>query len=99
LELQHNLFVSGAQLANKLEYSPQMALVAARFIDEIKMKVNQQGASFAQQYVLQKGLKQFGERGNQGARKEADQLHRRNCFRPVDVASLTRKRSTKLLKR
>ena len=29
------------------------------------------------------------ENGNQGARKEVDQLHRRNCFRPVDVASLT----------
>ena len=25
----------------------------------------------------------------EGARKEADQLHRRNCFRPVDVSTLT----------
>lgn len=89
LEQQHNLFVSGAQLANKMECGPQLALVAARFIDEIKAKVNQQGASFAQQYVLHKGLKRFEEKGNQGARKEADQLHRSNCVRPVDVASLT----------
>ena len=66
-----------------------MALVAAQFIDEIKMKVNQQGASFAQQYVLQKGLKKFGERETRAPGRKPDQLHRRNCFRPVDVASLT----------
>ena len=76
-------------MANRMEYSQEMALVAARFIDEIKVKVNQQGASFAQLYILQEGLKKFRQRGHEGARKEVDQLHRRNCFRPVHVASLT----------
>ena len=89
MEEHHNLFATGAQFANRMEYTEEIALVAVRFIDEIRMKVNQQGASFAQQYQLQKGLKKFGKRGMEGARKEADQLHRRNCFRPVDVSTLT----------
>ena len=41
------------------------------------------------QYIVEKGLKKFGERGKQAAEKELDQLHRRGCFRPVDVSSKT----------
>ena len=90
MEEHHNLFATGAQFANRLECTEETAVVAVRYyIDEIKMKVNQQGASFVQQYQLHKGLKKFGQRGMEGARKEADQLHRRSCFRPVDVSTLT----------
>jgi hypothetical protein len=44
---------------------------------------------------LQKGLKKFGERGQQGAVKEADQLHRRKCFTPLDAATLTLEKKRK----
>eukprot|EP00980_Cylindrotheca_fusiformis_P019862 scaffold6973_cov71-Cylindrotheca_fusiformis.AAC.1 len=47
------------------------------------------GYSFGQQYMLQKGLKVFGEAGENAAKKELDQLHRRNCFTPVSVADMT----------
>ena len=36
---------------------------------------------------MEKGLKKFGERGKQAVEKELDQLHRRGCFKPVDVSS------------
>jgi hypothetical protein len=44
---------------------------------------------FSQQYILQKGLKKFGQRGKQAASDEMDQLHKRNCFNPVDVSTMT----------
>jgi hypothetical protein len=44
------------------------------------MNVNQHGASFAQQYILQKGLKVFGQKGHDASKKEIDQLHKRTCF-------------------
>ena len=46
---------------------------------------------YAQQYVYEKGIKLFGERGEQAATKEWDQLHQRKCFVPVDISSLTEK--------
>ena len=46
-------------------------------------------AQYAQQYVYEKGIKLFGERGEQAATKEWDQLHRRKCFVPVDISTLT----------
>jgi hypothetical protein len=98
LEQCHNLIVSGAQLKNKMEYSPQLAQVAARWIAEINGNVTTKGASFMQQYVLQNGLKKIRARGHKGAVKDDDQLHRRNCFTPLDVATLTLERSAKLLK-
>jgi hypothetical protein len=91
------LFVSGAELKNKMEYSPQLAQVAARWIT-INWKVTTTGANFAQQHVLQKGLKKFEEQGHNGAVKEADQLHRMNCFTLVGVATLTPEEKHKLLK-
>ena len=46
-------------------------------------------ASFAQQFIFQKGRKKFGKRGNQAAFNEFDQLHHRNCFTPIDLSKLT----------
>ena len=42
-----------------------------------------------QQYILQKGLKVFKEKGVQATKKEADQLHGREAFAPIDVAEMT----------
>src|SRR4029078_8048442 len=71
------------------EYNPQLAMVIARCMADINAKVMVQGASYGQQYILQKGLKKFKERGSKAAIKELDQLHKQNCFTPVDVSSLT----------
>lgn len=61
----------------------------ARCMAEIHDKVTIEGATFAQQYLLNRGLKAFGEAGKAATSKEMDQLHRRNCFAPMDIAELT----------
>jgi hypothetical protein len=46
-------------------------------------------AHFAQQYILQKGLKKFGQKGSDAATKELKQLHDRVCFEPISVADMS----------
>jgi hypothetical protein len=71
-------------------YTPQKAMVIARVIvSNINSKATINGASCAQQYIVQRGLKKFGQRGADAATKEMDQLHGRNCFTPIDVATLS----------
>jgi hypothetical protein len=53
------------------------------------MRASAEGVSFAQQYLLKKGLQKFGESGYKAANKEVDQLHKRNCFSPMDLSTLT----------
>jgi hypothetical protein len=61
-------------------------MVMASYIIEIHEGANNHGASFAQNYILQKGLKKFGDAGAAAAAsKELDQLHSRPCFSPRDV--------------
>ena len=81
--------------AEVTEYNPQLAMVIARCMADINGKVTAHGASYAQQYILQKGLKKFKERGSDAAIKELDQLHKRNCFTPVEIASLTKEERRK----
>ena len=40
-------------------------------------------------YSLQKGIKKFGEQGRQAALNEMRQLHERECFKPIDIGSLS----------
>ena len=49
---------------NRIEYREDEALVVARFMDDIKMKFG-----FGQQYMLEKGLKKFGEKGIESTEK------------------------------
>jgi hypothetical protein len=69
-------------------YSPQMAMVIAQVMSNINSRATSQGANFAQQYIVQQGVKESGQRGADAATKEMDQLHQRNCFTPIDVASM-----------
>ena len=50
-----------------------------------------------QQYVLKKGLEVLRERGREAAFKEMEQLHLRNCFRPLDMKELTMEAKNKAL--
>jgi hypothetical protein len=68
------------------EYSPSDIMLMARLIDDLNIKIIEKGASFAQQYLLNKGIKVFGQRGRDASRKEIDQLHLRSCFAPISVA-------------
>jgi hypothetical protein len=74
LEYCHNL-VSQVKPEKEqiIEYGSSQAMLIARFIQDITMNVNQHGASFAQQYILQKGLKLFGNKVHDALKKEIDQ--------------------------
>ena len=72
-----------------IEYNEDIAIVAARTIESLNYEVSQKGAAFSQQYILKKGLKKFGDNGKKAATEELDQLHKRNCFEPIDVATMT----------
>jgi hypothetical protein len=70
-------------------YTPAMAMVIARIMSDINSQTTIKGANFAQQYIIQCGLEKFGKLGADAATKEMDQLHRHNCFTPVDIAKMT----------
>jgi hypothetical protein len=78
-------------------YSIDNAKVLARYIIEIHNGATNHGANFAQMYILQRGLKIFGEPGSVAAGKELDQLHSRNCFSPRDISTLTEEEKRKAL--
>ena len=61
-----------------IEYSAETAKVMARYIVEIHEGATNHGASFAQNYIMQKGLKKFVQAGADADSKELDQLHSRN---------------------
>jgi hypothetical protein len=81
LEYCHNLVAQvKPDEEMKIEYGSNKAMIIARFIQDITMNVNKHGASFAQQYMLQKGLKVIGNKGHKASMKEIDQLHKMTCF-------------------
>ena len=85
----HNLIAQVHPNPNEdVEYKNTHAMIA-RCMDDINNRVMTRGASFAQQFLLHKGLKVFGEHGPEAATKEMDQLHRRNCFMPISVKDMT----------
>jgi hypothetical protein len=45
--------------------------------------------SFAQQYIMQQGLKKFGKKGEDAALKEVGQMCKRTCFAPVSIKEMT----------
>ena len=68
-------------------------MMIARVITDINGNVQRKRLefveTFSQQYILQKGLKVFGKRGEKGAHKELEQLHKRTCFSPVSVKEMS----------
>jgi hypothetical protein len=81
--------VTKGDSANTIEYTTDIAGVAARFIHFQNESAMSDGHSFGQQYIVHKGLKIFGDRGRTAAKKEMAQLHDRQCFYPIDIAELT----------
>jgi hypothetical protein len=108
IEQGYNLITT--EETKTIEYSPVMAQVAARTIVMLKERVRNivenfekirkgdREWSFAQQYILQAGLKKFGIRGREAVKKEFGQLHHRVCFRPIDVSTLTKSEKEKAQK-
>ena len=93
LEACHNLFVEDMSKHDHVEYKTDLSMMIARVITDIHASVQRKGLEFvevfAQQYILQKGLKVFGNRGEDGAYKELEQLHKRTCFSPISIKEMT----------
>ena len=85
----YNLAFQQIGSKSRREYSVNEALLMAQVMHEIKNRVNREGASFIQQYYLNKGLKKFGDSGKSAAIKERDQLVQRNCWAPSHIEDLT----------
>ena len=70
-----------------VEYTPNLAQVIRQMMVDINGSITRRGLdiveSFAQQYILEKGLKKFGTKGEQAAYKEMEQLHKHTCFTPI----------------
>jgi hypothetical protein len=88
LEYCHNL-IAQTKPNESREYNPSDAMLMARLINDLNIKIIKKGASFAQQYLLNKGIKVFGRRGCDATKKEMDQLHRQSCFTPISVTEMT----------
>ena len=86
LEQCHNISGKPGK-SEEFEYDSVMTGVAARLIYECYLQYNVHSeSSLAQQYILQEGLKLFGDRGKAAAKKEMNQLHDRVCFVPIDIS-------------
>ena len=80
------------------EYTETEGLILAQYINELNDRTichGETGTSFAQQFLLNKGLKVFGEGGRKAATKEIGQLHDRVAFAPRDPATLTEEQKQK----
>jgi hypothetical protein len=90
LEYHHNLITQNKPVEGQSkEYSPSDAMLMARLKYHLYTRVVREGASFTQQYLLNKGLKIFGQKGRDASKKVMDQLHRRSCFTPKSIAEMT----------
>jgi len=84
LEQAHNIFgyrkhnPSDEMSKMDLEYDADRAPVWAMFIKRLCEMFGEHGYAFSQQFLLEKGLKFFGKRGQEAAKKEMDQLYKRN---------------------
>jgi hypothetical protein len=75
LEYHHNLITQNEPDGGQSkEYSPSDAILMARLIYDLNTRVVREGAPFAQQYLLNKGLKIFVQKGRDASKKEMDQL-------------------------
>ena len=91
LEYSHSIMCQSTTKKNgrTIEYSHKQGLLIARFMNDFQERVTIAGYSYAQQFLLKKGLKVFEDRGNQALRKELDQLYRWDCFTPVSIGDMT----------
>ena len=72
-----------------MEYKNTHAMLIARCMDDINNRVTTRGASFAQQFLLHKGLKVFGEHGHEAATKGNGPTTPTKLFTPISVKDMT----------
>ena len=77
LEKHHNLLMSTSPNPSEdTEYTTVRAPVIAHVMYQLHQEAIIHGTSFGQQYILQVGLKRFGEQGHAAALKELEQMYK-----------------------
>ena len=80
LEMNHNIMVDDPNEIETVEYRPGLAGMIATLMRDVNSSASRKGLKFAkcfgQQYILEQGMKKFGDRRKKAAKKELDQLHR-----------------------
>jgi hypothetical protein len=90
LEYRYNLVTqSKPSESQSKEYSPLDDMLMDRLIYDLNTKIVREGASFAQQYLLNKRLRIFGQKGRDASKKEMDQFHPPSCFTPMSTTAMT----------
>jgi len=82
------------------EYSCEIASLIGHLMVNANLKDKTKGISLGPQLILQKGLKKFGNKGNEAVTEELEQLHERGCFNPINFEKLShqeRKRAMEAL--
>jgi hypothetical protein len=89
-QAKHNLQFQQCGSRNNYDYTDVEAILIARCMMQIrdKFKTNA-GMQFMQQHYLNKGLKIFGDEGQEAVDAELEQLLKRNCFAPEYIGNLT----------
>ena len=83
LERKHNLLTQvSPSPENDFEYTPHEAVLLARYMQHLNTINLETGWSFGQQYMFERGIKIFGDRGWKGGMKELTQLNDREVFAP-----------------
>jgi uncharacterized protein YfcZ (UPF0381/DUF406 family) len=89
-ECLHNIVMQGeVDPSHNFEYTSVEAYLMAFFMNHYN-QVQRYDKCFSQQYMLEKGLKVFKEKGAAASFKEIKQQHDRICFRPLSVKSMTK---------
>jgi hypothetical protein len=71
LECCHDL-IAQSKPQEKKQHNLTDAMLMAKLIDDLDLKMNEEGASFAQQHLLNKGIKVFGQKGQDASMKKGN---------------------------
>ena len=89
LQCQHNIPTQTRIEEKVLEYGTIEGLELAQTMAYLNSQITERGLSFGQQFMLQKGLKVFKEKGYEASLEEIKQQHDRGCFTLVLVKFLS----------
>jgi hypothetical protein len=68
-DIAYNEWIDSQIAKSEVNYTPDRTLLVAKSILQINAKVAELGASYAQQYMLPRGLKKWGDKGADAAQK------------------------------
>ena len=93
IEQCHNLMALASTANETVKYNVNLAQIIGQLMVDINGAIMTRRLNkvkfYAQQYMLDTGLKKFGNKGEEAAYKEAEQLHKRTCFTPVSIKDMT----------